>query len=106
MHTYIHTHTNTLHAGTRSQSGKLRAFKPGAFEIALTSKRPLLPILIRGTADALPKSGFLLQGKHKITIEVLPPVMPDTFDHLSVEQLMEKMRGYFAEQLGDAEPVQ
>jgi hypothetical protein len=72
----------------------------------LTSKRPLLPILIRGTADALPKSGFLFHGRHKITIQVLPPVMPETFENLNVEQLMGKMHGYFAEQLGDAEPVQ
>ncbi len=32
--------------------------------------------------------------------------MPETFENLNVEQLMGKMHGYFAEQLGDAEPVQ
>jgi hypothetical protein len=71
----------------------------------LTSKRPILPIFIRGTSDALPKSGFLLQGSHTITIEVKPAVMPETYGHVTPEQLMDKMREYYAEELGDAEVI-
>src|SRR5262245_34810363 len=41
--------------GTRSPTGRMRAFKTGAFEIALAAKRPILPIAIEGTARALPK---------------------------------------------------
>jgi 1-acyl-sn-glycerol-3-phosphate acyltransferase len=43
--------------GTRSPNGRMRAFKPGAFEIALTAKRAVLPIAVQGTARALPKRG-------------------------------------------------
>src|SRR5574338_721331 len=57
--------------GTRSPTGRLRAFKPGAFELALRNRRPLLPILIEGTADALPKRGFVLRGRHPLRITVL-----------------------------------
>jgi 1-acyl-sn-glycerol-3-phosphate acyltransferase len=60
--------------GTRSPSGRLRAFKSGAFEIALRARRPILPIVIEGTADALPKRGFLLRGRHPISVTVLDPI--------------------------------
>ena len=52
--------------GTRSPTGRLRAFKPGAFELALRNRRPILPIVIEGTADALPKRGFVLRGRHPL----------------------------------------
>ena len=39
-------------------------FKLGAFEIAKKQKAPILPIVIKGTANALPKGGIELQGKH------------------------------------------
>ena len=43
--------------GTRSPDGRLRAFKPGAFTLAQRTAAPLLPIILQGTANALPKRG-------------------------------------------------
>src|SRR5690606_16085028 len=40
--------------GTRSLTGELKEFKTGAFELALKTRRPILPILLAGTANALP----------------------------------------------------
>lgn len=91
--------------GTRSSSGRLRQFKAGAFEIALENKKPILPIVIRGTANALPKSGFILQGKHSIVIEVKPVVPYKEFEGMTPEELTIKMRTYFANELGDAESL-
>jgi 1-acyl-sn-glycerol-3-phosphate acyltransferase len=62
--------------GTRSPDGSLREFRPGAFELALKTGCPVLPLALRGTAAALPRSGFILRGRHAITITVLPPVRP------------------------------
>ena len=59
--------------------GRLRAFKPGAFEIA-QSRRPILPIAIEGTADALPKRGFVLQGPPPDPDPVLDPIPPESFE--------------------------
>ena len=56
--------------GSRSPSGKLRRFKRGAFTVAQNARVPLLPIVIEGTAAALPKRGFVLQGPHEIRIRV------------------------------------
>jgi 1-acyl-sn-glycerol-3-phosphate acyltransferase len=62
--------------GTRSASGELKAFKTGAFELAVAAQVPIVPIAIEGTNDALPKHGFVLRGRHHITVTVLPPFEP------------------------------
>lgn len=88
--------------GTRSQSGKLRAFKTGAFELALKAETPLLPIVIRGSGNALPKKGFLLRGRHRIRVDILDPLPFEAFRTLSAKELTEQVRSAFAEELGQA----
>ena len=87
--------------GTRSPDGHLRAFKPGAFELALRTRTPLLPIVIEGTARALPKRGFVLQGRHAIRIRVLDEIPYATFARTPVDRLTEEVRAVFAAELGE-----
>lgn len=93
--------------GTRSPSGRMRGFKPGAFDLALRMQVPILPIVIRGTSHALPKRGFVLQGRHPISITVLDEVPFDGFRDLSVAELTTRTREIFVAQLGEdaVEPV-
>ncbi|MGB8491242.1 MAG: lysophospholipid acyltransferase family protein [Bacteroidales bacterium] len=65
--------------GTRSQDGELGFFKRGAFQLALETGRPILPILIDGTGSVLPKHGFVFKTGHNIMIRVLDPVLPRNF---------------------------
>jgi 1-acyl-sn-glycerol-3-phosphate acyltransferase len=90
--------------GTRSPSGRLRQFKTGAFELALKTDCPILPIAIRGTSDALPKRGFVLKGRHPIRLSVLDEIPPDSFRGKSAEALTAEIRELFAKELGNAEP--
>lgn len=78
--------------GSRSKDGQIKPFKTGAFELALRTKRPVLPILINGTAQALPTRGFVLQGHHNITVTVLEPLLPASFEGLTPEQLADRVR--------------
>ena len=89
--------------GTRSPTGRLRAFKTGAFELALKSRRPLLPITIRGSGAALPKHGFVLRGRHRIRVEVLAPLPYESFRALSAAELTERVRQLFVEHLQEEE---
>jgi 1-acyl-sn-glycerol-3-phosphate acyltransferase len=89
--------------GTRSQSGRLRAFKMGAFELALKAETPLLPIVIRGSGNALPKRGFLLRGRHRIRVDILDPLPFEAFQSLSAKELTEQVRSLFADELGQAQ---
>lgn len=90
--------------GTRSTTGEMRPFKPGAFELALTTGTPILPIAISGTADALPKRGFVLQGRHPIRIEVLDPIPAETFATMTAGELSTHVRNLIADALGPPEP--
>jgi 1-acyl-sn-glycerol-3-phosphate acyltransferase len=78
--------------GTRSRDGSLRPFKPGAFALALECGVPVIPILIHGTGDALPKRGFVLRGRHPITVHVLEPIPPADMAGLDADALAEVVR--------------
>jgi 1-acyl-sn-glycerol-3-phosphate acyltransferase len=91
--------------GTRSQDGRMRPFKTGAFELALKTGSPILPIVIRGTADALPKRGFVLQGRHLISITVLDEIPAESFAGATVEELTASVRELIAAELEEAESV-
>ncbi len=87
--------------GTRSRDGRLRPFKHGAFTIAKRAGVPILPIVIEGTGNALPKAGFVLQGRHHITVRVLDPIAPEDFPEGKVDHLAEHVREIFKAELGE-----
>ena len=91
--------------GTRSPTGEMRQFKPGAFELALKTETPILPIVITGSADALPKRGFVLQGRHPIHIGVLDPIPHEYFADMSVDELTAHVRAVIAKELGETQPT-
>jgi 1-acyl-sn-glycerol-3-phosphate acyltransferase len=70
--------------GTRSPDGRLRAFKEGAFAIALEAGCPVIPIAVHGTEHVLPKHGFFF-GRMRAHAEVLQPIDSRSFG--SVEAL-------------------
>jgi len=87
--------------GTRSADGRLKAFKHGAFTLAKRVGAPILPIVVEGTAAALPKRGFVLQGRHAIRIRVLDAIPYARVASLSVEALTEHVRAIIAAELGE-----
>lgn len=87
--------------GTRSVDGRLKAFKHGAFTLAARVGAPILPIVVEGTAAALPKRGFVLQGRHAIRIRVLDAIPYARVASLSVEALTEHVRALIAAELGE-----
>ena len=87
--------------GTRSTTGRMRAFKPGAFELAQKTGVAIQPLVIRGSGDALPKRGFVLQGRHAISVTVLDPIEAQTFGDRSAEQLATDVRDLLAAELGE-----
>jgi len=74
----------------------------GAFELALRTHVPIQPILLRGSGDALPKRGFVLQGRHPIRVSVLDPIPPESFAGLSAEALSQRVRSTMAKELGES----
>jgi 1-acyl-sn-glycerol-3-phosphate acyltransferase len=85
--------------GTRSEDGNLRPFKHGAFTLAKRCHAPLLPIVVQGSSQALPKRGFVLQGRHHIYVRVLDEIPPSEFANTPVEDLVADVRGRIANAL-------
>jgi long-chain acyl-CoA synthetase len=64
--------------GTRSVTGKLQPFKPGLGLLAIETGVPIVPTLIEGTFEALPK-GKLIPKRSKIKVTFGEPVKVDMF---------------------------
>lgn len=60
--------------GTRSDNDGIGEFQNGAFKLAIKEKVPILPILIRGTKNAIPKGSWRFTTKTSCLIKVLPPI--------------------------------
>jgi 1-acyl-sn-glycerol-3-phosphate acyltransferase len=91
--------------GTRSSDGRLKPFKHGAFTLAQRARVGILPIVVEGTATALPKHGFVLRGRHAIRIRVLDPVPYDALAGRPVEVVVRDFEALYARELGQPAPV-
>lgn len=87
--------------GTRSRSGKLGRFTKGAFHLALREQVPVLPLVIDGTQNCLPKRSWTFGSAPDIRLKVLDPVPVDQFDRNDAGQLLELVRSRILEQLSD-----
>ncbi|MFS4466557.1 1-acyl-sn-glycerol-3-phosphate acyltransferase [Maribacter sp. 2210JD10-5] len=61
--------------GTRSTSNKIKRFHKGAFYLAEQFNLDILPVLIHGNSEVLPKGSFVIRDG-RITIEILPRITP------------------------------
>jgi 1-acyl-sn-glycerol-3-phosphate acyltransferase len=59
--------------GTRSPDGHLRKFKAGSFTLALQAQVPIVPIVISGSRDVMPKHSRWIRGG-VVRVTILPPV--------------------------------
>lgn len=60
--------------GTRSRDGAVLPFNEGAFLLAIKEQVPVLPIVVDGTQDALPKNSWRFGEARDIRVEVLAPL--------------------------------
>jgi len=91
--------------GTRSPDKQIAFFKRGAFQLAISARMPILPIVIDGTGGVLPKHGLIFSGGHKINIKILEPVYPDSFETTDPEELAAKLRALMIPVLNDLRKV-
>lgn len=69
--------------GTRSRTTQMGPFRDGAFYVAKEAGADILPMVISGTLEALPRTGLTFKSFQKITLRVLDPVPYAEFCHLS-----------------------
>lgn len=86
--------------GTRSADCEIGFFKRGAFQLAITTGIPILPVIIDGTGGVLPKHGLIFGGYHTIRMRVLDPVPPSAFATTDPDQLALNFQTLMKEELG------
>ena len=60
--------------GTRSRSGQIQPFKIGAFKVAQEAGVMILPVVLYGTRDALPKKSWIIRRASRFHLSVGKPV--------------------------------
>ncbi len=79
--------------GTRSLNGAIGKFKTGAFQIAIKTDKPLLPVLIDGTGEIMPKKGgIIFRNRRVVRIRVLDPIFPGQFGTGNPEELAARVQ--------------
>jgi 1-acyl-sn-glycerol-3-phosphate acyltransferase len=78
--------------GTRSLTGAIGKFKTGAFQLAIKTDKPLLPVLIDGTGEILPKKGLIFGSRRIVRIRVLDPIFPGQFGTGEPEELATRVQ--------------
>src|SRR5262249_8220221 len=82
--------------GTRSEDGEVKAFKDGAFRLAISKSVPVIPIVLEGTGKTLAKNALDVSWSGDLIVHVLEPVQPQGFDG-SVGKLRDTVRHLTAE---------
>lgn len=85
--------------GTRSPDGEIGKFKPGAFQLAIRTDKPLLPVLIDGTGDLLPKKGMIFRRYRNVRLRVLDPIFPGRFGTGDPDELATRIRSIMIDAL-------
>lgn len=78
--------------GTRSETDTMNEFQNGAFKLAIREKKPVLPVRIKGTRDAIPKHGRQFAEKIHCTLRVLPAVDTSGYGPGDFEKLKDLVR--------------
>lgn len=79
--------------GTRSITDEIGEFQNGAFKLAIKEGKAVLPILIGGTREAIPKGGFIFNTKVVGKLEVLPPIDTSNLKIADYAGLRDLVRG-------------
>lgn len=78
--------------GTRSETDEMKDFQNGAFKLAIKEKVPVLPILVEGTGDAIPKGSWRFKVKSPARLKVLPAVETSSYKAADFMLLRDQVR--------------
>ncbi|QXD15654.1 1-acyl-sn-glycerol-3-phosphate acyltransferase [Rhodocaloribacter litoris] len=85
--------------GTRSRDGRVYAFNDGAFRLAIKAGVPVLPLVLDGSFNALPKDSWRFGEPSTIRLRVLPPVETAGLRSGDTAALRDRVRGQIVAQV-------
>jgi 1-acyl-sn-glycerol-3-phosphate acyltransferase len=87
--------------GTRSPDGLVHKFTDGAFQLAIREQVPVLPLVVEGSRDCLPKRSWKFGKPKEILLKVLPPVETVDLNSGDTENLRDRIRNLIIEQIAE-----
>jgi 1-acyl-sn-glycerol-3-phosphate acyltransferase len=84
--------------GTRGKDYHLRPFKKGPFVLAIASQAPIIPTIVYGTREVMPKGSFLIRGG-TVHVHFLEPVPTAGFSYDDRTRLMEIVWNRMADEM-------
>ena len=87
--------------GTRSKTGIVKSFKPGAFILAKKMKKSIVPLVINNSKNALPKYSLIFRGRHKIKLEVLDEIPYSRFEHMKIEDIAQMVQNIISSHVNE-----
>jgi 1-acyl-sn-glycerol-3-phosphate acyltransferase len=88
--------------GTRGYNGRLQPLKRGAFQLAMASGVPVVPVAIKGTREIMPKGSFTIR-KGSIVIQLKKPIETVTYTKQTMPDLIERVSGSITAMLEEQE---
>jgi 1-acyl-sn-glycerol-3-phosphate acyltransferase len=86
--------------GTRGENYSLRSFKKGPFVLAIAAGAPVVPVVVYGTRDVMPKHGFRVRPA-TVHVHLLEPVPTTGYDYDHRHELMRVVSRRMADALRD-----
>ena len=87
--------------GTRTFDGRVRQFNDGAFHLAIRSKVPILPLVIEGSRDCIPKNSWRFGKPSDILLKILPSFETSSLTMRDVPALRERVRGAIMKEIAE-----
>ncbi|WP_185958206.1 lysophospholipid acyltransferase family protein [Fodinibius sediminis] len=87
--------------GTRSRNGKLNRFTNGAFDLAIKEGVPILPMVIDGTQNTLPKRSWKFGEAKHIKLKILEPLDTADLGYGDIKKTSREVRSRIAHQLAE-----
>lgn len=80
--------------GTYATDDKLLPFKRGAFQLAISEKVPVVPVVLRGTRDVVIEDGPWMSPAARVTITIMDPIAVDALGDDDAE-LTQRVKALF-----------
>jgi 1-acyl-sn-glycerol-3-phosphate acyltransferase len=85
--------------GTRSRDGSVGSFNEGAFRLAIKEQVPILPLVVEGTRDALPRDNWRFGPVSVIRLGILPPIETAGLTKEDTQKLTQDVREQIIRQI-------
>ena len=91
--------------GTRSRDGKIHEFKAGAFKLATETGVPVVPVVIHGTRNLIPKGSVVIGRRVEVIVQVGEPRFSSRKGTSSIESFCDEVRSEMIHSLDEVHSV-